>query len=201
MNGREIILKYLQENGYDGLAGEDCGCGIDDLCPCDAAIPTECVPARLRTCDGRPKIDDDGEPDHECPGTPHELYVMADQEPKAREILITQVIDERRRQDEKWGAQHHGPDGWLAILTEEVGEVAKAILEGRGFGYRDELIQVAAVAVAAVECFDGGNLELGSLVKLQNENQALRAAITAFGVDWNAQRDARIEAEKKAGQG
>lgn len=92
-------------------------------------------------------------------------------------IVISQIIDERRRQDEKWGAQHHGPDGWLAILTEELGEVAKAILEGRGFGYRDELIQVAAVAVAAIECLDGGNIELGSLVKLQDENRALRAAL------------------------
>ncbi len=92
--------------------------------------------------------------------------------------VIEAVLEERRRQDDKWGVQHHGPDGWLAILTEELGEVAKAILEGSGLRYRDELIQVAAVAVAAVECLDLGNLELGSLVKAQQEIKILRAALT-----------------------
>lgn len=92
-------------------------------------------------------------------------------------VVIAQVIDERRRQDEKWGAQHRGPGGWLAILVEEIGEVAKAIREGRGSGCRDELIRVAAVAVAAIESCDQGNLELGGLAKLQQEVRILRAAL------------------------
>lgn len=96
--------------------------------------------------------------------------------------VIFDVIAERNAQDAKWGAQHHGPDGWLAILVEEIGEVAKAILEGRGFGYRDELIQVAAVAIAAIESCDQGNLELGSLAKLQLEVRTLRAGIVAAGL-------------------
>jgi NTP pyrophosphatase (non-canonical NTP hydrolase) len=40
----------------------------------------------------------------------------------------------------------------LAILVEKVGEVARAMCEGKGL--RDELIQVAAVAVAWVERLD-----------------------------------------------
>ena len=40
----------------------------------------------------------------------------------------------------------------LAVLVEEVGEVAKALLEGPGL--RDELVHVAAVAVAWVESID-----------------------------------------------
>ena len=46
----------------------------------------------------------------------------------------------------------------MVILTEEVGEVARAIYEaddpGAGEDYRAELVQVAAVAVAAIESYD-----------------------------------------------
>lgn len=36
MTVKEIIVKYLKENGYDGLFEPDgeCGCRIDDLIPC-----------------------------------------------------------------------------------------------------------------------------------------------------------------------
>jgi len=73
--------------------------------------------------------------------------------------VIGEVAFERARQDAKWGQQDHDPTMWLAILTEEVGEVAKEIAEGRiapfdGAAYRAELVQVAAVAVAMVEAYD-----------------------------------------------
>jgi hypothetical protein len=49
---KEIITKYLKENGYDGLASEDCGCGIDDLMAWgDIPSCKECNPAYKRTCD------------------------------------------------------------------------------------------------------------------------------------------------------
>ena len=50
------------------------------------------------------------------------------------------VIAERARQDAKWGEQNHHPLAWLGILTEEVGELAEAILESAVFdnGRRDE---------------------------------------------------------------
>jgi len=35
MTVKEIVEKYLRENGYDGLYCEDCGCRLDDLIPCD----------------------------------------------------------------------------------------------------------------------------------------------------------------------
>lgn len=78
---------------------------------------------------------------------------------------LLQVLDligaERRRQVALWGAQEHEPAMWLAILAEEVGEVAKEIAEGRldpfhSDDYRTELIHVAAVAAAAIECLDRG---------------------------------------------
>jgi NTP pyrophosphatase (non-canonical NTP hydrolase) len=73
--------------------------------------------------------------------------------------VLREVAQERRRQHAKWGQQDHGPFKWLAILLEEVGEVARAINEGHWSGadwveYRKELIHSAAVAVSAIESFD-----------------------------------------------
>lgn len=97
--------------------------------------------------------------------------------------VLTDVGDERFRQDQKWGEQNH-PDvsciwgerdredwankangyklindervaadalGWDTILLEEVYE---ALAESDPAAQRAELIQVAAVAVAMVECID-----------------------------------------------
>jgi NTP pyrophosphatase (non-canonical NTP hydrolase) len=96
-----------------------------------------------------------------------------------REIL-QKVANERIRQDTKWGIQNHGPFAWLAILIEEVGEAAKAALEGSSFKYQDELIEVAAVAVAAVESLNRGNTGLDSIVKLQKELKEARARIESL---------------------
>jgi NTP pyrophosphatase (non-canonical NTP hydrolase) len=84
------------------------------------------------------------------------------------------VLAERKRQDEKWGRQDHGPDMWLPILAEELGEVAKAILEGDPGDYRKELIQIAAVAIAALEALGRGIFIKGSVVALQTEVAELR---------------------------
>ena len=68
--------------------------------------------------------------------------------------VLTEIETERARQDSKWGIQNHEPLKWNAILGEEFGEVSKAILENDTENYREELIQVAAVAIAAVESLD-----------------------------------------------
>ena len=70
--------------------------------------------------------------------------------------VLYDVAAERDRQDKKWGVQRHDPQWWLVILAEEVGEVARAIFESDTKDYREELIQVAAVAVAAIESLDAG---------------------------------------------
>lgn len=75
------------------------------------------------------------------------------------ERVIADIRAERERQDEKWGVQNHDPFTWLAILGEEKGEADQAALEHRFSGkpssdYRKELVETAAVAVAAVECYD-----------------------------------------------
>lgn len=68
------------------------------------------------------------------------------------------VQAERRRQNAKWGVQRHDMLRWLSILVEEVGEVAEATQKGMpsekqtdAADLMTELIQVAAVAQAAVE--------------------------------------------------
>ncbi len=73
--------------------------------------------------------------------------------------VIQEVVCERWSQHRKWGRQDHGPLEWVGILGEEFGEVSKAAIEHHFNGkpiaeYRAELIQVAAVAVAAVEALD-----------------------------------------------
>lgn len=71
------------------------------------------------------------------------------------------ILAERVRQDMKWGEQSHQSMEWLAILTEEVGELAQAVNEQRWRARPDtlhelrlELVQVAAVAAAWLECLD-----------------------------------------------
>lgn len=71
---------------------------------------------------------------------------------------IRAIETERNKQDAAWGIGCHSLPEWLTILTEEVGELAAAIL-GERFGNDDhieldwqkECIQVAAVAVRMLE--------------------------------------------------
>lgn len=73
--------------------------------------------------------------------------------------IFNQVASERFRQDAKWGEQNHDAYRWLAILTEELGEVAQAALHdefgGKHAGtLRAELVQAVAVGMAWIECID-----------------------------------------------
>jgi NTP pyrophosphatase (non-canonical NTP hydrolase) len=81
-----------------------------------------------------------------------------------KEIIIDKILDERKSQDEKWGVQNHNSLKWLAILTEEVGEVAelcnkitpkvlcdKKLHKPLYENMEKEVIQCAAVCVAWLE--------------------------------------------------
>lgn len=75
---------------------------------------------------------------------------------KKQEIVLQGVLAERERQIKKFGVQVHNPEMWLAILMEEVGELAQAILHDRFGGKAKgtataELVQVCAVALAMLE--------------------------------------------------
>jgi hypothetical protein len=56
MNIKEIVKKYLKDNGFDGLAGDNCGCGLDDLMPCEEPS-IDCVLAKHIKCEGCPNND------------------------------------------------------------------------------------------------------------------------------------------------
>lgn len=51
MTVKEIVTKYLKENGYDGLYSDDCGCGIDDLMPCSDCGSDLCEAGIKKDCD------------------------------------------------------------------------------------------------------------------------------------------------------
>lgn len=84
---------------------------------------------------------------------------------RLREQAFKDISNEMDRQIEKFGLQNHPPEWYLTILMEEVGEAAKAALE-HNFGfdtgtagekadnYIEELVQVAAVAISALLCFE-----------------------------------------------
>ncbi len=70
-----------------------------------------------------------------------------------------EVRAERFAQDRRWGEQNHAPMEWLSILGEEMGEACQAANKAHWNDaswddYRTELVQVAAVACAAIECLD-----------------------------------------------
>lgn len=71
----------------------------------------------------------------------------------SKSLAMHSVIQEMHSQDDMWGANrdmHHLE--WLPILGEEFGEVSKAILENSNI--REELVQVAAVALQWIEMID-----------------------------------------------
>jgi NTP pyrophosphatase (non-canonical NTP hydrolase) len=75
-------------------------------------------------------------------------------DPKNHADCLMDLELETARIFKKWGVQNHAPVVWLAILTEEVGEVAKEINDSAMMPTKnmyDELIQVAAVAIGAAQ--------------------------------------------------
>ncbi len=79
-----------------------------------------------------------------------------------RAMIYAAIDAERDRQARKWARPHAWGQGdcssllvdqtvKAAVLAEECGEVARAVLDQDSAGIRDELVQVAAVAVAWLE--------------------------------------------------
>ena len=83
-----------------------------------------------------------------------------------RNDIFLDILRERMLQDTKWGEQNHDPVMWSAILTEEVGEMCEAATkyrfdQGNVNQFREEVVQVAAVAVAILECLERAKWKWG----------------------------------------
>ncbi len=69
-----------------------------------------------------------------------------------RDTILYLIDKERSNQINKWGLQDHLPHIWLAILMEEVGELARALNDCEGPDrIQEETIQVAAVAATMLQ--------------------------------------------------
>lgn len=75
------------------------------------------------------------------------------------ETTLGLVQAELDKQEEEWGQSNHPLGFWMLILIEEVGEAAKEILEDDIVAASLELVQVAAVAIAAIEDLYRGILD------------------------------------------
>lgn len=76
---------------------------------------------------------------------------------------LASILEERKRQTEKWGEQNHTLGNWGLILMEEVGEWSEAALHTqfggpKADGLRMEAVQVAAVALQIVQWIDKQNV-------------------------------------------
>jgi hypothetical protein len=102
-------------------------------------------------------------PDIELPETLYELeatnYPNGTDEAADLHLLgvLAQISDERHRQDQEWGGpehdDHHSPEDWEALLALEADKLS--MWDGRyAADYRDRLIKVAALAVAAAQAWD-----------------------------------------------
>lgn len=115
------------------------------------------------------------------------------------EMLCDDLIDERRAQDRKFGEQNHLPFVFITILAEELGEAAQAVLkalyeepdkcEEWFANYRTELLQLAAVAVQAIEAFDRGKwrAQLDPAQRIAELEALIPAALLAAMSEFEAE--------------
>lgn len=93
--------------------------------------------------------------------------------------VFSAIVRERDHQNAKFGwlENPHSdlPNGsWdrrLAVITEELGEVAKAINDGDIYGAIHELVEVAACAVAVLEAIITRDEELEAALSRPNPMQ------------------------------
>ncbi len=51
MDVADIVKRFLEENGFDGLYTDECGCFKDELFPCSSECIPDCVPGYKRLGD------------------------------------------------------------------------------------------------------------------------------------------------------
>ena len=132
------------------------------------------------------------------------------------EKTLQDVRDERQRQTEKWGEQNNSYPKWISILTEEVGEAAKeandyeylldkinnptfdsVLLNQTLINLREELVQVAAVAVQIIEKIDEQNNPSSTqLFKVFLSSDSGKVSIKVYAIDESSAIDIIMKSEK-----
>ena len=130
--------------------------------------------------------------------------------------ILDNIQKERQRQIEKWGDQNHSYPKWISILTEEVGEAAKeandyeylldkinnptfdsVLLNQTLINLREELVQVAAVAVQIIEKIDKlNNPSSAQLFKVFLSSDSGKVSIKVYAIDESSAIDIILKSEK-----
>ena len=77
--------------------------------------------------------------------------------------ILQEIKEEREYQDKRWGGvkhdDQHKPNDWIAFITGYAGRAYDCCMEHPGDldDFRESMIKVAALAVAAVEWVDRNN--------------------------------------------
>jgi hypothetical protein len=71
------------------------------------------------------------------------------------QTVVVSIVEERERQDAKWGGpdhdDNHSPAEWGSFIREKLVQASKTTSADE---YRRRMVQVAALAVAAIESHD-----------------------------------------------
>ena len=130
--------------------------------------------------------------------------------------ILDDIQKERQRQTEKWDEQNHSYPKWISILTEEVGEAAKeandyeylldkinnpsfdsVLLNQTLINLREELVQVAAVAVQIIEKIDKQNNPSSvQLFKVFLSSDSGEISIKVYAIDESSAINIIMKSEK-----
>ncbi len=130
--------------------------------------------------------------------------------------ILNDIQKEHQRQTEKWGEQNNSYPKWISILTEEVGEAAKeandyeclldkinnptfdsVLLNQTLINLREELVQVAAVAVQIIEKIDKqNNPSSAQLFKVFLSSDSGKVSIKVYAIDESSAINIIMKSEK-----
>lgn len=118
--------------------------------------------------------------------------------------VLANVAEERGRQNARWGAQHHPPSIWLAILAEEVGEVAREVvpLTERGDGWAPRVLVDPLLDAESAARWVLAEVEAVERLRVRHRRPGwLRSRVRAAGADRGAKPDATMPENMPAGGG
>ena len=111
-----------------------------------------------------------------------------------QEKIINKVLEERKRQDIKWGEQNHPAPVWGTIIGEEYGEMCQAINEFLFNSTPDteekicvEAIHTMASCMAMLECIErqrGAVKKMEKPIKTGTEQRQNVSDTEKFEIEW-----------------